>query len=110
MPKTRIDALLDSRSATIIDGNEWGTCFDGEIEGSTDFSSVSQPQRATQNAAVLCIRHHGPSIDAPTGGHHSVAGRVPLVESKVDTVVNDFCSKLTETPIVEQSAQARSSY
>src|SRR6185312_16492472 len=71
----RDDALLDARTCTVIDSDEWPTGLGGQLLHLDDLLAVHLAEAAAEHGGVLAEDAHLAAVDGAVSGHHTVAQR-----------------------------------
>ena len=100
--RKRDDALLNPRSARVVDPDNGATDLQRHVHHLADLLREHLRQRATKDGEVLREHADGPAEHRPVAGHDGVTRRAPVAHSELDLTVAHKTVELDKRALVEQ--------
>ena len=106
VPGERDDAFLDAGAAGIVEADDGGSRFQGEVHDLADLERVSFRERAAEHGEVLREDIDEAAVDAAVAGDETVAGDDLVVHAEVAAAVLHQLVQFFEGALVEQQFDA----
>lgn len=100
--RKRVDTLLDTGAAGVVDAHDGRADFDGVIHHLGYFLRGDLGERSAEHREVLGVGEYGSTFDLAPSGYYRVAFEALFVESEVGGTVGVKGVDLGKTTVVEE--------
>jgi hypothetical protein len=93
------------RAPRVVDADDRRAIFHRHVHDLTDFVRHHAAQATAENGKILRVNINQAAVDGAVPGHHGVAGKLLLIQSKIGAVVRAQAIELDEAAAVEQDIE-----
>src|SRR5260370_15526560 len=102
IPGERFDALLNPRSARVVQTDDGSADFHGEVHDLANLLRIGPAQTAAEHGEVLGKYEDLASVDESVSGHNAITEHFLLIHSEIGASVNDESSGFDERARIEK--------